>query len=171
MVWAALGDVDFGLADADGFHQDTLVPGRIQGQDDIGRGARQPTQAAACGHAADEDTRIAGQVTHPHPVAQQRATRKWAGRVDCDDSHAHPQTAVAARQGVHQGRLARTRCAGEADDVRFSGVRVKRRQQAVCFCPAILDPGDDPGQRPAVAGEKLGNGLHVRRHVHSFRGG
>ena len=66
-------DVDFILADADGFDQHLTLARRIEQQRHFGGGARQAAQKTARGHRADEDAGVAGVALHADAVAQNRA--------------------------------------------------------------------------------------------------
>src|SRR5206468_4911299 len=63
-------DVDFILADADGFDQDEVASGGVQKCGDVGGGAGQPTEGAARGHAADVNARVGKVVLHADAVAE-----------------------------------------------------------------------------------------------------
>ena len=159
------GDVYLRLADSHRFHQDAVEPGRVQHGDHVGSGVRQSAQAAARGHAADEDARIASQVAHAHPVPQQRTAGEGAGRVHGNDAHRLAHGPVGPGQRVDQGGFAGPRRTGHADNVRAAGVRVERGQQSVRLQPIILYVRDDPCQRAPVAGEQeRDKGLICRLH-------
>ena len=119
-----------------------LKAGRIQHEDHVGRGLGQSAQAAARGHGADEDARIAAQVTHPHPVAQQRAAGEGAGGVHGHDAHGVAALAVGLGQRVDQRGLAGAGRAGNADDVRLAGAPIERGQRVVRLGAVVLDQRD-----------------------------
>jgi hypothetical protein len=66
----------------------------LQHVDDFLGRPRQPAQAAAGGHAADEDAGIERQVAHAHAVAEDRAAGERAARVDGHHAHAAAFAAV-----------------------------------------------------------------------------
>src|SRR5260221_2961363 len=53
-------DVNFVLADANGFNQDLPLAGRVQEQRDFGGGSSESAQKSARGHGSDKDSRVAG---------------------------------------------------------------------------------------------------------------
>ena len=89
------GDLDLGLADADGLDQHHVAAGRVQHPDGL-RGRRgQPAEVAAGGHRPDEHAGVGRVVLHPHPVAEQRPAGERRGRVDRE--HADPVPLPAQR--------------------------------------------------------------------------
>ena len=70
-----------------------------------------------------------------------------------------PRLAVFAREGADEGALAGARGAGDADDVGFAGVREEVAQGFAGFGVTVLDPGEDAGERAAVAVENALCGL------------
>ena len=82
------GDLDLGLADADGLDQHHVAAGALQHPDRLRRRRGQPAEVAPAGHRPDVDARVGGVVLHPHPVAQDRTAGERAGRVD--RQHADP---------------------------------------------------------------------------------
>ena len=61
------------------------IPGRVEHLDGVAGGPRQPAQAAARGHAADEDAGVGGMSLHADPVPQDRAPAEGRGRVHGHD--------------------------------------------------------------------------------------
>ena len=112
------GDLDLGLADADGLDEDDVAAGGVEHPQRLRGRPRQAAEVAARGHRADVDLGVERVVLHPDPVAEQRAAGERRRRVDGE--HADPLAARAegADEGVRRRRLAHARAAGEADDVR-----------------------------------------------------
>ena len=85
--------LDLALAGADGLEQDELLAGRVEQQRGLQRRLREPAEVAARPHRADEDARVEEVVGEADPVAEQRALRERARRVDRDhaDGRAPPR--------------------------------------------------------------------------------
>ena len=88
------GDIHFTLAGAYRLNQNQVKAGGIHGPGSGGGGAGQPAQGAPRCHRADEDARVACQVAHAQPVAENGPTRERAGRVDRNDAHLAGRIAV-----------------------------------------------------------------------------
>jgi hypothetical protein len=50
-----------------------METGSVKSKSNRSRCARQPSQRAAAGHAANEHTRIAGEIPHTNTIAEYRA--------------------------------------------------------------------------------------------------
>ena len=115
-------------------------------------GARgQPAGVAARRHRADEHVAVAGVDLHAHPVAQDRAAGDRARRVDGQHRHRPAAVARLGDQRRHERALARPGRPGHADQVRLAGQRVEHAQRRLPCAGAVLDLGQQPGQRAAVA--------------------
>ena len=79
-------DVHFILADADRLDDDIVAAGGVQHERGVGGRARQPAEVTARGHAANEHAGIGGVALHADAVAQDRAAREGAGRIDRQDA-------------------------------------------------------------------------------------
>ena len=73
-------DVDFVLADADGFDDDDVLAGGVEHERGIAGRARQAAEMAARRHAADEHAVVGRVRLHPQPIAEHRAAGERAGR-------------------------------------------------------------------------------------------
>src|SRR6185503_9957661 len=111
-------DVDFVLADADGLDDDDVEPGGVENDRRLGRRSRQPTEMAARCHTANEDAFVLGVRLHAHAVAENRAARIGAGRIDGNDTDRLAALAQLRGQSIDEGALARARRAGDADEIR-----------------------------------------------------
>ena len=78
--------LDLALARADGLEEDQVLAGRVQDEQRLERRLRQAALVAAGAHRADEDARVEEVVGEPDAVAEQRALRERARRVDRDDA-------------------------------------------------------------------------------------
>ena len=147
-------DLDLGLAGADRLDDDCVEAGGVQRADGVARGGGEPADTAPAGHAADEDLGVARQLLHADAVAEDRAAGEGAAGVYGDDADALLPLAELAGQLGHERALARSRRAGEADDVRVAAVGMQPRQHRARFGRAVLDERDDASQRAAVAREQ-----------------
>ena len=95
-------DVHLVLTDADGLDQHQVAPAGIEHRGDIGRGAGESAERAARGHAANECAGVAGVRLHADAIAKNRASGKWRGGIDGDDSDGLLALAVLCGQGIHQ---------------------------------------------------------------------
>src|SRR5450759_1295409 len=63
------GDLDFVLADADGFDDDVIPAGGVHEAGEIGGGSGEAAHGAAGGHGADEDSRVGVVLLHADAIA------------------------------------------------------------------------------------------------------
>ena len=82
------GDVDFVLADSDGFDQDDVEAGGVAEEGEVGGGGGDSTQAATGGHGADEDAGVGVVLHHADAVAEDGAAGEGAGGIDGEDGDA-----------------------------------------------------------------------------------
>src|SRR3546814_1595873 len=75
-------NVDFVLADADGFDEDDVESHCVENCEGVPCGRRQAAQFSARRHRADQHAGIFGMTQHPNAIAQDRAARKWTRRID-----------------------------------------------------------------------------------------
>ena len=80
-----LRHLELALPDAHGLDQDAREAGRVEHVADLRGVDREPAEAAARRHRADEHARIARQLAHAHAIAEQRAAAERARRVDRHD--------------------------------------------------------------------------------------
>ena len=106
---------------------------------------------AARPHRADEDARVEEVVGEPDPVAEQRALRERARRVDRDDADRLLVAADVADERADQARLADPGRPGDADRVRAPRLRVELADELVGERVGVLDERDRARERPPVA--------------------
>src|SRR6185436_4533086 len=116
-------DVDFILADADGLDEDDVAAGGVEDESDLARRAREASEVAAGRHAADEHTGIARVRLHADAVAEDRAAREGAGRIDRDHADGAPRLPDPGGEPVDERALAGARRPGHADEVGAAGAR------------------------------------------------
>ena len=145
------GHLDLALARADGLDQDRV---EARGVEDSGRGRgrrRESAGVAARRHGADEDAVVGGVGLHPDAVAQDGAAGDRAGRIDRDDGHRPPGAAQLRDQRRHERALARAGRPGDADQLGAAGQRVEAPQRGLGDRRPVLDRGQQPRQRAAIA--------------------
>jgi hypothetical protein len=98
---------------------------RVEHEQRLERRLRQAAEVAARAHRADEDAGIEEVVAEPDPVAEQRALRERARRVDGDDADALLLRAHVPDERADQRRLADARRARDADRVGAPGLAVE----------------------------------------------
>src|SRR5207247_11121806 len=114
------------------------------------------SEMAARAHRADEDTRVEEMVGEPDAIAEQRALRKRARRIDRDHADALLPAAHVADERADQRRLADTRRACDSDAVRASRVGINLADEVVRERVAILDERDRTPEGSLVAGAHAG---------------
>jgi len=91
-------------------------------------------------------------VGEPDPVAEQRAVRERARRVDRDHADGPVVRAHVPDECRDQARLADAGRAGDADGVRAAGLRVELGNELVRDGVGVLDQRDRARERAPVAG-------------------
>ena len=137
------GDLDLGLADADGLHEHQVAARAVEHPHRLRGRRRQPAEVAPAGHRADVDAGVGGVVLHADPVAEDRPAGERAGRVDGE--HADPAARFPERADQLVGRWSTCPRPGAPVSPMTCG-RPRRtarapprpRQHAV----AVLDQGD-----------------------------
>src|SRR5690606_26028830 len=79
------GDVELGLADANGLDEYPIEAEGVHNVGDFPGGERESADPAATGHGPYEDALVERDLVHPDAVAEQRAAGERRGRVDGDD--------------------------------------------------------------------------------------
>ena len=105
-------------------------------------------------------------VGEPDPVAEQRALRERARRVDRDDADLAPVGAHEADERRDEARLADAGRPGDPDGVRTARLRVDVADDLVGERVAVLDERDRARERAPVAGAER---VDERSRVHSRR--
>ena len=135
----------------DRLEEDDVLAGRVEQEQRLERRLGEAAGVAARAHRADEDARVEEVVGEPDPVAEQRALRERARRVDRDDADRLPERAHVGDERRDQARLADAGRAGDADRVRAAGLRVQLAHERVRGRIAVLDERDRPRERARVA--------------------
>ena len=148
------GDLDLALPGPDGLDEDEVEAGRIEHRSGGRRGRGQTAGVSARRHRADEHVAVAGIGLHPNPVTEKRTAGDRARRIDRDDRHRPAGLPDLRDQRRHERRLARARRPGDPDEMRAPGGRVEPAQSGLGDRRAVLDGGQEPGQRQAVASDR-----------------
>ena len=171
VVSAVRGDLDLGLPDSDGLHQDDVAAGGVEHPQRLRCRPGQPAEVPAAGHRPDVDVPVERVVLHPDPVTEQRAAGERGRRVD--GQHTDPLAArpEGSHQRVGRRRLADARGAGETDDGGPPAVRRQGRHRLAQHRRRVLDQRDQPRHRPrvTVAGAR-DEVVDVRRGCHPVSG-
>src|SRR3546814_10976898 len=78
-------NVDFVLADADGFDEDDVESHCVENCEGVPCGRRQAAPFSARRHRADQHAGIFGMPQHPNAISQDRAARKWTPMLEPED--------------------------------------------------------------------------------------
>ena len=139
----------------DGLDEDQVEAGGVEHGRGRGRRRGQPAGVAARRHRADEHAVVAGVCLHPDAVAEQRAAGDRARRVDGDHRHgpagARGPRAISAATSVDLPAPGRP---GDADQMRAPGLRIEPPQRGLGDRRAVLDRGQQPGERQPVARDR-----------------
>ena len=154
--------LDLALARAHGLEQDELLAGRIEQERRLQRRLGQAAEVPARAHRADEDTRIEEVVREPDPIAEQRAVRERARRIDGDHADRALLGADVADERADQRRLADARRAGDPDHEGRAGLGVELADEGVGDRVAVLDERDGASKRTAIAAAYAGRELLER---------
>src|SRR5918999_2927155 len=145
-------DLDFALTGSDRLEEHELLPGRVEQEGCLQGGLGQASQVSARPHRADEDLRIEEMVGETDPVAEQRALREGARGIDGNHADGRVPLAYIAKQRADEARLADTRRAGDADDVRPPRLGVELADEVVGERVRALDQRDRTRERATLPG-------------------
>ena len=167
-------DLDLALAGPDGLDEDQVEPGRVEHGGCRGRRRGEPAGVPARGHRADEHVAVGRVGLHPDPVAEQRAAGDRRRRIDGHDRHGPTGGADLRDERRDERGLAGARRSGDPDEVRRPASGYSRRSAASASVGAVLDGGQQPGEREPVAADRgrvgegrrgLGRVPRSRRHL------
>ncbi len=147
------GDLHLGLAGPDGLDEDEVEAHGVEdGACRAGR-RREPAGMPARGHRPDEHVAVARIRLHPHPVAEDGAAGDRARRVDGDHRDGPARPADLGDERRDQRGLARAGRSRDAHEVRPPGGRIEPAEGGLGDPRAVLDRGQQAGERAAVPGE------------------
>ena len=129
----------------------TSLPAASRSEQRLQRRLGETAEVAARAHRADEDAGVEEVVGEPDAVAEQRALRERARRVDGDDADRRCPRADEPYERGDEARLADAGRAGDADRVRVAGPRIELAHDAVRERVAVLDERDRARERAPVA--------------------
>lgn len=89
---------------------------------------------------------------HANAIAENRAARIRAGRVDSNDSYGVTIFSKMPRHVIDERALAGTWRAGKADHAGFAGVREQSLEQIGPTGRTVFDDGDGAGEGAGIAG-------------------
>ena len=152
----AAAHIELRLSDADGLDDDTIEGRGVEHIADLAGRRRESAQGTTRRHRADEDTAVERDRFHPDPVAEQRAARKRARRVDGDDRHAEPLRAPRADKTLGERRLPGARRSGDPDATGVAQPGVKAREELLEARPRVLDDRNGPREGCRPPGGEIG---------------
>jgi len=132
-------NINFILADSDGFHQHQIFSAGIEHGGHVGGGARQATEKSAGSHAANVNSGVGVVRLHADAVPQDGAAGVRTGGIDGDNSHGLVLLAIVPGQLVHQSALARAPRTGVSDDAGAAAIGKPCFQQLVGLGSRIFD--------------------------------
>ena len=103
--------LDLALAGADRLEEDELLAGGVEQEQRLQRRLGEPAEVAARAHRADEDAGVEEVVGEADAVAEQRALRERARRVDGDDADLARRARARAAAAPRSGSTCRRRAA------------------------------------------------------------
>ena len=110
-VSAIADHLDLALAGADRLEEDEVLAGRVEHEQRLQRRLREAAEVAARAHRADEDAGVEEVVGQADAVAEQRAVRERARRVDGDHADRPLLSRARGRRARRSGSTCRRRAA------------------------------------------------------------
>src|SRR5690606_5013027 len=114
------------------------------------------------------DSGITPILEHPDSIAERRTTGQRAGRIDSQRRDCPPTSPELPDERVDQGALTGAGRSGRPDDPRPPGPAEDRLLGAPAEFGPVLGMAQQPGERPAVTGQKA---LNQVAHIISSRTG
>src|SRR5207302_1162132 len=114
-------DVNFILANANGFNEDLALACRVEEQRNFGCGAREATKKSASSHGANEDSRVTGVRLHADTVAQYRSASVRTGGIDGDHANGFVLLSMVSGDAIDQRAFAGARSAGDPGEIGCTG--------------------------------------------------
>ena len=153
------GDLDFILADADGFDEEHVFAAGFEDESDVRGGKGESAERAAGGHGAGVEAGVAGMLAQADAVAEKGAAGEGARWVDGDKANGLVGMAEVLSEAVDEGALAGAGRAGDADAEGVAGMRETGGKQGGGFGRVIFDEGDGAGEGAGVALAEAGDEL------------
>ena len=110
------GHLDLALPRTHGLDEDDVLPGRVEQEHGLQRRLGKPAEVAARAHRADVDAGVEKVIRQADAVAEERAARERARRIDRDDADRPLGLAHEPDERADETRLADARRPGDADD-------------------------------------------------------
>ncbi len=149
------GDRDLGLADADGLDQHDVEAGSLEDRHRLAGRAGDTAERAGARRGPDERIGVDRQPGHAGLVAEHRATRTYARRIDREHADAVALLDEVHAERLDERRLADAGHAGDADAHRSPSIRVQQPEQlarlGAMVAAARLDQRDGPRDRRPLA--------------------
>src|SRR5207237_5391183 len=112
---------------------------RVEDAHHVARRPREAAEMSARRDRTDEDAAVLRMTLHADAIAEDRAARVRARRIDAQDAHALALRARRGDESIRERALARARIARHADDVRFPRAREDLLQEVEPSVVAVVD--------------------------------
>src|SRR5215218_2771741 len=150
-------DLDLALSRSHRLEEEHVLSGGVEDERGLERRLGEAAEVPARAHGADEDVAVEEVVREPDAVAEERALRERARRVDRDHSHRRTARTQVADQGADEGRLPDARRSGDSQHRRPTCLGVDGCDHLRGQRVAVLDERDRPCERAPVGGTKAGD--------------
>lgn len=147
-------DLDFVLANADGFEKEDVFAAGFDQQSDVGGGGGETAERAARGHGARVEAWVAEALLKADAVAEDGAAGEGAGGIDGDDADGSGRRAVVGGEPVDERAFAGSGSAGDADAQAAAGMREAGGEHGGRFGRAVFDERNGAGERAGIAAAK-----------------
>jgi len=159
-----IDDIDFLLANADGFHNNDVFAHRLHHVNGITRRMGKSAQSAPGSERPYKHARIFRMPLHADSVAQYGATGKRTGGVNGQNADGFIFFAQRDYQSVGQRAFARARRAGYTNDKGFTGIRVKFFDFRFRFGKFVFDISDEArGQADIARADFFNQRIHIKK--------
>ena len=167
-------DLDLALPRADGLHEHDVLARRVEQENRLQRRLGEPAEMPARPHRADVDARVEEVIGEPDAVAEERAVRERARRIDRDDADRPLALAECATSAAIRLDLPDPGRAGDADDAGPAGLRIelpderiRERSPSSTSEIARASARRSPARTPATSSSSVNS---LSRHVGTLCG-
>ena len=164
-------DVNFILANADGFDEDLMLACGVEKQRDFGGGASEAPKKSTSGHGANENAGVTSVALHADTIAEDCAAGVGTGGIYGDDTDAFVLLAVLGGDAIDQCAFSRAGCTGDSGEIGGTSLREKNFQQRLGLRGMIFNSSDSAGDGAGFSGADLlrpfldGGEITIRRSL------
>src|SRR6266853_2269162 len=126
-------DVNFILANADGFDEDLMLARGVEKQRDFGGGASEAAKKSARSHGANENAGVTGVALHADTIAEDCSAGVGTGGIYGDDTDAFVLLAMLGGDAIDQCAFSRAGCTGDSGEIGGTSLRGRSRQRHVAI--------------------------------------